>query len=96
MFLNDSAFLPFNANKRDEADRFQRDLYDYNAFRQDQLKETSFADLQGYHQRQTRIAVKKFTGKLDPTVKVKEDVRDGRGLSLRFTLKKEKNSGKPP
>ena len=85
-YQNDCAFLPFRANKRDEVEILQRDLRDYNTYRQNELKETSYEELEAYHLDQTDIAVQKYHGKLDPSVDFQEDEENGNGISLRFVL----------
>ena len=87
-FMNDSALLQIQADKRDKAEELQRDLYDHNLFRQDELRPTNYQDLQEYHNRQTHISVLGFKGRLDRSVDINRDYeRSGKGLRLTFTLK---------
>ena len=92
--MNDSLFLPFDANKYQEAKELQRDLKDYNLARQEELKPTSLKDLQAYHNENAAIAVKQFKGNLI-SVDVNEDIKKGTGLRLSFVLSKGEDGNIP-
>ena len=85
-FLNDSLFLPFQPDQREDAEKMQKELKSLNMLRQDEIKNTSSADLQTFYNQRTHIEIKDCLGNLDRSVDVTFDEQTGKGLRLRFTL----------
>ena len=97
-FLNDAAFLPFEANQRQEAEKMQKNLF-HQKLQCSQIRITDLIDLRHCHATRARIEVKGFKGRLDSSfteVIEREMNRDrdengeigneSQGLRLRFVL----------
>ena len=87
-FANDVALLPFE--EKEEAEKMQCTLYNHE-LRCTEIKRTSSADLQRYHEERARIEVKGLKGRLDHTMKIEKFQSDCKGFLLIFTLNNEKD-----